>query len=156
MSELTTSGHRSASGVCRRRDSVSRCAAAFSESNSTLALSRGAQASEPLPALLADQSGRAEGLIGLGLRKNAVPTNATAKPGGEGLLVGKGTSVHWPKFRREQFRVAAPYAEGSKRAGIADDRGAHRVRELIGVLIRKREIVIKRSIIPRRNMRAAT
>ena len=105
------------------------------ETNLALALDSAARSTETLPALLTDEFGRAERLVQLRLRKDAVAPNAAAKPRGEWLLIGKAAGVHRSKFGRKQFRVAAPDSEDDERAGIAYHRRAHCIRQLIGVLV---------------------
>jgi hypothetical protein len=70
--------------------SIQALATTLSEFAPTLALDCGARATEPLPALLADCSGRAERLVRVGLCENAVSADTAAKPRGERLLVGEG------------------------------------------------------------------
>ena len=122
------------------KESVARYVAAISEVNLTLALDYGAWAAEPLAALLADKVGGTERVVELRLGKDAVATDAAAKPRGERLLVGEAAGVHRTEFRREQLGVAAPDAKYDQRAGVAEHRGADGRRELIGVLVRETEM----------------
>ena len=66
--------------------------------------------------------------------------DAASKPGGEGLLVGETARVHWAEFRREQFCIAAAYAEHDQCACIPEHCGTHCRRELVGVLVRETEM----------------
>src|SRR5437868_4701029 len=85
---------------------------------------------EPLPALVADSLGRAERLVQLGLSEDTVAADAATQPGREWLLIGEGRGIHRPELRREKLGVTAADPKDDQRAGIADDRGSHRVREL--------------------------
>ena len=71
------------------------------------------------------------------LGKNAIATDAAAKPCGEWLLIGKAGRVHRPEFRREQLGVTTAHPEHDQRSRIPYHRGSHGVRELVRVLVRE-------------------
>src|SRR5579864_1127306 len=93
-----------------------------------------------LPALFAYRLRSPERLVKLVLNGDAVAADATAKPGGEWLLVGKRTGFHRPKLGRQELRIAASDTEDHERAGVPYHGRSHRARELVGVLVRKREV----------------
>jgi hypothetical protein len=57
-----------------------------------------------------------------------------------GSLISEREALDRPKLRRQQLCIAAANAENHKRTGIANDSRADRVAELIGVLVREREV----------------
>jgi len=105
-----------------------------------LPFDRGARATEPLAALLANGLAGAKWVVELRFREDAVSAYAAAKPGGERLLVGERTGIHGTKLRGEQFGVAAPDAKCDQGSGVSYHRRSHRMRELVRVLIRQREV----------------